>query len=111
MTAVDRGSDLEALLCLIAARHGDMPPVLCRIAEFALDHPNEVALETVAELVRQAPGHDRPPLKDFAAVLLELDEAAVLEFRSLTTGMCLSQALVISLGRRMPASRANGADS
>jgi hypothetical protein len=43
--------------------------------------------------------------------LLELDEAAVLEFRSLTTGMCLSQALVISLGRRMPAGRANGADS
>jgi hypothetical protein len=60
MTAVDRGSDLEALLCLIAARHGDMPPVLCRIAEFALDHPNEVALETVAELVRQAPG--QPPV-------------------------------------------------
>jgi DNA-binding MurR/RpiR family transcriptional regulator len=54
MMSVERAIDFEALRSLIAAKHGDMPPVLRRIAEFALDHPNEVALETVAELARRA---------------------------------------------------------
>lgn len=54
MIALDRGPDFEGLRTLIAARQGDMPPVLRRIAEFALDHPNEVALKTVAELAKRA---------------------------------------------------------
>ena len=44
----------EALRGTIAARHGALPPVLRRIAEFALDHPNEMALDTVTALARRA---------------------------------------------------------
>jgi DNA-binding MurR/RpiR family transcriptional regulator len=50
-------STFEALRGTISARHGELPPVLRRIAEFALDHPNAMALETVAELARRAQVH------------------------------------------------------
>lgn len=46
--------DFEALRRTIADKHDQLPPVLRRIAEFALAHPNEVALGTVAELAKRA---------------------------------------------------------
>jgi DNA-binding MurR/RpiR family transcriptional regulator len=51
---VPAGGGFEALRGAIASRHGAFPPVLRRIAEFALDHPNEMALDTVTALARRA---------------------------------------------------------
>ena len=44
----DRPTGYDALRATIRARHVAMPAVLRRIAEFALQHPNEMALDTVA---------------------------------------------------------------
>ena len=56
----------------------------------------------------RAPGADRGAhgsaglaAQHLAAVSLEIDEAAVLEFRSMTATMCLAQTLVVLLGRRL----------
>ena len=48
---------------------------------------------------------DRPlsPFRDLADVCLEVDEAEVLDFRLLAATMCLAQALVVVLGRRLVA--------
>ena len=50
----DRPTGYDALRAMIRARHVAMPPVLRRIAEFALQHPNEMALDTVATLAGRA---------------------------------------------------------
>jgi DNA-binding MurR/RpiR family transcriptional regulator len=44
----------DALRDAIVARHVSMPPVLRRIAEFALQHPNDMALDTVSTLAGRA---------------------------------------------------------
>ena len=50
----DLPTGFDALRAAILARHVAMPPVLRRIAEFALQHPNEMALDTVATLAGRA---------------------------------------------------------
>jgi DNA-binding MurR/RpiR family transcriptional regulator len=43
-------SGYEQLRIDIAAKHGSLSPVLRQVAEFALHHPNEMALETIAAI-------------------------------------------------------------
>src|SRR3954447_10893533 len=54
MTKFAAPTTFEELRAAIVARHEALPPVLRRIAEFALDHPNEMALDTVATLAGRA---------------------------------------------------------
>jgi DNA-binding MurR/RpiR family transcriptional regulator len=54
MTKLAAPPTFEELRAAIIARHDTMSPVLRRISEFALDHPNEMALDTVATLAGRA---------------------------------------------------------
>ena len=46
--------DHHELHRLIVSRYNEMPPVLKRIAEFATDHPNDIALKPVTTIAARA---------------------------------------------------------
>ena len=54
MTRAGASPSYDELRAAILDRHDRLPPVLRRIAEFVLDHPNEMALDTVATLAGRA---------------------------------------------------------
>jgi DNA-binding MurR/RpiR family transcriptional regulator len=49
--------DHNELHRLIVARHGELAPVLRRIAEFAVEHPNDIALKPVTTIAATAGVH------------------------------------------------------
>jgi DNA-binding MurR/RpiR family transcriptional regulator len=49
-----RHKDYDGLKLAIAVQHAGLPKRLRQIAEFAIDYPDEMALETVAEISRRA---------------------------------------------------------
>src|SRR5215204_2486306 len=46
--------DHHELHRLIVSRYNELPPVLKRIAEFAIDHPNDIALKPVTTVAARA---------------------------------------------------------
>ncbi len=60
-----RPSDLESLREAIIARHETLSPRLRQIAAYVLEHPNEIGLETQAEIARRCGVH-APTMVRFA---------------------------------------------
>ena len=46
--------DIEELRAEIVARHGDLSPRLQQVAEYVLDHPNDVGLQTLAVIAERS---------------------------------------------------------
>lgn len=50
----DRPRDLDSLKALMLARHADFPKRIATLAQYALDHPDDIAFGTVASIAEAA---------------------------------------------------------